>query len=76
MSWIAVLLIGVAVTDLAHSIRPIRIVNECTGAAAAVLTGLVAGLTDPVDLVALAVIAGIVVLWGQTVTRAFGRGRA
>jgi hypothetical protein len=76
MSWIAVLLIGVAVTDLAHSIRPIRIVNECTGAAVAVWAGLIAGLTDSADLVALAVIAGVVVLWGQTVTRAFGRGRA
>jgi hypothetical protein len=76
MSWIAVLLIGVGVTDLAHSIRPIRLVNECTGAAVAVWAGLLAGLTEPGDLVALAVIAGIVVLWGQTVTRAFGSGRA
>ena len=76
MSWIAVLLIGVAVTDLAHSIRPMRLVNECTGAAVAVWAGLIAGLTDSADLVALAVIAGIVVLWGQTVTRAFGHGRA
>ena len=71
MSWIAVLLIGVAVADLAHSIRPIPLVNECTGAAVAVWAGLVGGLTDWPDLLALAVIAGLVVLWGQTVTRAF-----
>ena len=71
MSWIAVLLIGVAVADLAHSIRPLPLVNECTGAAVAVWAGLVGGLTEWPDLLALAVIAGLVVLWGQTVTRAF-----
>lgn len=76
MSWIALLLVGVAVADLAHSIRPVRVVNECTGAAVAVWLGLMAGLTEVSDLVALAVIAAVVVLWGQTVTRAFGRGGA
>ena len=76
MSWIAVLLIGVAVTDLAHSIKPIPLVNACTGAAVAVWAGLVAGLTEPADLAALAVIAGVVVLWGRTVAGAVGRGRA
>jgi uncharacterized RDD family membrane protein YckC len=73
MSWVAVLLIGVAVADLAHSIRPVPIVNECTGAAVAVWVGLLAGLTDWADLAALLVIAIAVVLWGQTVTRAFSR---
>lgn len=76
MSWIAVLLVGVAVADLAHSIRPLPIVNECVGAAVAVWLGLLAGLTAWSDLLALAVIAGVVVAWGQTVTRSFGRGRA
>jgi hypothetical protein len=71
MSWIAVLLIGVAVADLAHSVRPMRVVNECVGAAVAVWAGLLAGLTDVGDLVALAVVAVVVVLWGHTVTRAF-----
>ena len=73
MSWIAVLLIGVAVADLAHSVRPIPVINEFTGAAVAVFAGLVAGLTDWPDLIALLVIALLVVLWGQTVTRAFSR---
>jgi hypothetical protein len=76
MSWIAVLLIGVAVADLAHSIRPIPIVNECTGAAVAVWAGLLAGLTEWPDLIALLVIAGLVVAWGLTVTRAFADGAA
>jgi hypothetical protein len=76
VSWIAVLLIGVAVADLAHSVRPAPIVDECVGAAVAVWVGLLAGLTRPLDVLALAVVAGVVVLWGHTVTRAFGGGRA
>jgi len=76
MSWIAVLLIGFAVADLAHSVRPVRVVNECIGAAVAVWVGLLAGLTTPVDVVALLVIAVLVVAWGQSVTRGLGRGPA
>ncbi|MEO5653475.1 MAG: hypothetical protein ABIN79_00560 [Marmoricola sp.] len=76
MSWIAVLLIGLGVADLAHSIRPIRVVNEATGAAVAVFAGLAAGLTSLTDAAALGVIAVAVVVWGHTVTRAFGRGEA
>jgi len=76
MSWIAVLLVGIAVADLAHTVRPVPVVNECIGAAAAVWVGLLAGLTAPVDLVALLVVAAITVAWGQTVTRAFAGGRA
>ncbi len=75
MSWIAVLLIGVGIADLAQSVRPVRIVPECIGAMVAVLVGLLAGLTDPADVVALIVIAGVVVLWGQTVTRGFAGRR-
>jgi hypothetical protein len=71
MSWLAVLLIGVGIADLVQSIRPVRLLPECVGALAAVLMGLWAGLTDVADVVALVVIAAVVVLWGQTVTRAF-----
>lgn len=74
MSWIAIFLIGVAVADLAHSVKRMPVVNECTGAFVAVWVGLLAGLTDLQDVLALAVIALLVVLWGQTVTRAFGGG--
>lgn len=76
MSWIAVLLIGIAVADLAHAVRPVPVLNECVGAAVAVWVGLLAGLTSLRDVLALAVIALVVVAWGQTVTRAFGRGGA
>ena len=76
MSWIAVLLIGIALADLAHTVAPVPVVDECVGAALAVWIGLLAGLTDLTDLVALLVIAVVPVAWGQTVTRAFGGGRA
>jgi hypothetical protein len=75
MSWIAVLLIGIGVTDLVQSVRPVRTLPECVGALTAVLLGLVAGLTAIGDLVALVVIAAVVVLWGQTVTRGFAGRR-
>jgi hypothetical protein len=75
VSWIAVLLIGVGIADLVQSVKPVRILPECVGAVVAVLAGLWAGLTEPGDLAALAVIAAVVVLWGLTVTDAFGGRR-
>ena len=72
MSWLAVLLIGVAVTDLVHSIRRVRIIPECVGAAVALSVGLLAGLTSGRDVAALLVIAAVVLLWGLTVTWGFG----
>ncbi len=76
MSWIAVLLIGVAVADLARSVRPVPLVNEAIGAAVAVWVGLIAGLTDVRDVIALVVIGAVVVAWGRTVAHAFDRDRA
>lgn len=74
MTWLAVLLIGVAVADLAHSVRPVRHVPECVGAAVALAVGLASGLTAARDVVALLVIVAAVLLWGELVTRAFARG--
>lgn len=71
MSWLAVLLIGLALTDLTHSVRPVRILPECVGAVGAIVVGLCAGLTEPRDIVALGLIAVAVVTWGQTVTSGF-----
>lgn len=76
MSWLAVLLIGVGLTDLVHSVRPVRLLPESVGAAATVLVGLLVGLTGPLDLVALLGVAGVVFAWGQTVSWGLGRGRA
>jgi hypothetical protein len=74
MSWLALLLIGIAVTDLVFSIRPARIVPECTGALVAVLLGAAVDLHEVLDVVAMLVIAGVVIAWGRTVTRGFARG--
>jgi hypothetical protein len=76
VSWMALLLIGIAVADLGHSVRPVPIVPECTGALVAVLVGILCGLTEGRDVLAMAVIAGVVVAWGQTVRQGFGRNRA
>ena len=76
MSWIAVLMVGIAVADLGHSIRPVRFVPECIGAGVAVLVGVLCGLTELRDVLALVVIAAVVVAWGITVREGFGRDRA
>jgi hypothetical protein len=69
-------MVGIAVADLGHSIRPVRFVPECVGAACAVVVGLVCGLTGLRDVLALVVIAAVVVGWGITVREGFGRDRA
>ena len=75
MSWIGLLLVGFAVTDLVFSVRPMRHVPEAIGAAAAVVAGLLAGLTAGRDLAALAFIALLTIAWGQAVTRGFAADR-
>lgn len=73
MSWVALLLIGIAVTDLVHSIRREPILPECVGAATVIVTGVLVDLHAAADIAALLVIAGVVIAWGQLVTWAFGR---
>jgi len=73
MTWLGILLVGLAVADLGHSVRPVRIVPECVGAAVAVVLGILAGLTSPGDAAALVVIAAVVIGWGQAVRHGFGR---
>ena len=75
MSWIAVLLLGLALADLGHSVRPVRIVPECIAAGVAVLVGVLCDLTGGRDILALVVIAAVVVAWGLTVRQGFGRNR-
>ncbi len=71
MSWLGILLIGFAVTDLAHAVRRTRFLPECVGALVALSVGLLAGLTSGRDVAALFVIAAAVLLWGLTVTWGF-----
>lgn len=74
MSWLGLLLVGMAVADLVFSVRPMRHVPEAVGASVVVALGLVAGLTGAGDVLALVVIAALVVVWGQTVTAGFRHG--
>lgn len=73
MSWLGILLIGLAVTDLTHSVRKVRFVPECVGAVVVVLVGLLAGLTSAGEVLGLLAIGVAVLLWGATVTWGFGR---
>jgi len=76
MGWIGLLLVGLALADLVHSVRPVKILPEATAAIITVLLGLAVGWTGGRDLLAVVVVAGAVVAWGQTVTRGFGRDQA
>lgn len=72
MSWLGILLVGFAVTDLTHSVRRTRYLPECVGALVALCVGLLAGLTSGRDVAALLVIVAVVLVWGLTVTWGFG----
>jgi hypothetical protein len=72
MSWLGILLVGFAVTDLTHSVRRTRYLPECVGALVALCVGLLAGLTSGRDVAALLVVVVVVLVWGLTVTWGFG----
>lgn len=76
MSWLGVLLIGLATTDLVFSVRRHAWWPQLVGAAVVVAFVPLAGLTRPVDVVVVLLAAGIVVGWGTAVGRGFGRGPA
>ena len=72
MSWLGILLIGFAVTDLVHSARKIKWLPQMVGALTVLVLGMLGDLTSGRDVVALPVIAAVVLGWGLTVTWGFG----
>ncbi|HEX6148573.1 hypothetical protein [Nocardioides sp.] len=74
MIWTALLLIGVGVTDLVFSVRPMRHVPEIVGAVTVVGVGLLSDLTEVRHLLLVAMVALAVLAWGQAVTRGFAVG--
>ncbi len=74
MTWLALLLIGVAASDLAFSVTRRNRGASLTGAVVAVGAGLAVGITGR-DLVGLALIGLAALVWGESVTRGFGRHR-
>ncbi len=72
MSWLGLLLIGFAITDLVHSARKVKLLPQVVGALVVLVLGLLADLTSGRDLVALSVIVVVVLAWGFAVTWGFG----
>lgn len=75
MSWIALILVGFGLADLAHSALRRSYLPELIGAAGVVIAGLLGGLTDARDLLAILIIAVLTLCWGRAVTRGFGDDR-
>lgn len=74
MTWIALLLVGLGLVDLAYSIAATRRIDwlpEAAGAAGVVLLALLGSL-DGGDIAAWLVVAGVVVAWGQLAHRRLG----
>lgn len=75
MSWLGLLLIGMGVTDLVHSVRRDQHLPQVVGALVVLVIGLpLAALTDLRDVLALLVTAGVVCGWGYAVTYGFRHG--
>lgn len=74
MSWVGLLLIGVALTDLVFSVRPRTIPAGVVGAGTVLALGLLAGLTDPGDLIAVLTLALVTFCWSHVVTHGLGKG--
>jgi hypothetical protein len=72
MSWLGILLVGFAVTDLTHSVRKVRLLPQLVGVLAVLVLGVLAGLTTGRDLLATLVVAVVVLAWGFAVTWGFG----
>ncbi|WGL50690.1 hypothetical protein P5P86_12020 [Nocardioides sp. BP30] len=76
MTWLALLLIGFGLADLAHALRPTRWLPESVAAAVTVAVGLLAGVEGARDVLALVLLAAAVVGWGLVVRIGFGSDRA
>ena len=76
MSWLGLLLVGLGLTDVVFSLTRRPRVAEGAAAAGVVVLGLLAGLTSPLGIASLLVVAALVVGWGESVTYGFGSRRA
>lgn len=75
MTWLGLLLVGVAVTDLGHSLRPRRWVPEGVGAVTVVVLAALAGLDRPADLLAVGLVVLLVLGWAAAVRHGLDRHR-
>ena len=73
MFWVAVLLLGAAITDLTRSLVGSRVLPGPVGGIAAIVTGLLCGVHEPMQLFRLFVVAAAVVAWGVLTDRGSAR---
>ena len=75
MTWLALVLIGVGITDLVYSWISRPRVAEGVAAVAVVVLGLLGGVSDLGDVLGLLAVLVAVVVWGESVTYGFGSRR-
>jgi hypothetical protein len=75
VSWVGLLLVGIALTDIGFSVSRRARTAEAAAAMAVVLVGALAGLTRPVEVLGSAAVAAAVVVYGESVTFGFSRRR-
>lgn len=75
MTWLGLLLIGLAVTDLGHSLRPRPWVPEAVGGGLVIVVAALAGLGEPRDLVAVALVVALVLGWAAAVRHGLDHDR-
>ncbi|GAA5156764.1 hypothetical protein GCM10023340_45490 [Nocardioides marinquilinus] len=76
MSWLALLLVGLGLTDLVFSLTRRPWAGQVAGAVSVLVLGPLAGLTTAGGVVAWLLLAVAVAGWGVTVTVGFARGWA
>jgi hypothetical protein len=75
VTWLGLLLVGIALTDIGFSVSRRARTAEAVAAVAVVLLGALAGLTRPVEVLGSVAVAAAVVVYGESVTFGFSRRR-
>lgn len=75
MTWLGLFLVGIATCDLVFSWSRRPRLAEGVAAGVVAVVGLAAGCSSVLELLGLALVAGAVVAWGESVTYGFGAHR-
>jgi hypothetical protein len=75
VTWLGLLLVGIAVTDIGFSLTRRARLAEVVAGVAVVVLGALSGLTGALDVLGLVVLAAAVAAYGESVTYGFSRRR-